>query len=207
MINTIVAAAMAMSTVVVPFADGPPPGAVTVDVVTVNGSGCSAGTAAVAVSPDNTSFHVMYSDYVAAVGVGTRPTDFRKNCQLNLKVNVPQGFTFAIAQIDYRGFAHLERGATGTWRGSYYFAGMPATMNKSHTWQGPLDDNWQATDTVDIGMLPYRPCGVPANLNVNTELRVSAGTSDPKTTTSYMSMDSTDAYFATAYHLVWKRCP
>lgn len=207
MINTIVAAAMAMSTVVVPSADRPPPGEVTINVVTVNGSGCPPGTAAVEVSPDNTSFRAMYSNYLAAVGVGTRPTDFRKNCQLHLKVNVPQGFTFAIAQIDYRGFAHLERGATGTQRGSYYFAGTPETMKKSHTWQGPLDDNWQATDTVDIGMLPYRPCGEPANLNVSTELRVSAGTSDPKTTTSYMAMDSTDAYFATDYHLVWKRCP
>jgi hypothetical protein len=207
MINTIVAAAMAMSTVVVPSADRPPPGEVTIDVVTVNGSGCPPGTAAVEVSPDNTSFHAMYSNYLAAVGVGTRPTDVRKNCQLNLKVNVPQGFTFAIAQIDYRGFAHLERGATGTQRGSYYFAGTPEMMKKSHTWQGPLDDNWQATDTIDVGMLPYRPCGEPANLNVNTELRVSAGTSDPKTTTSYMAMDSTDAYFATDYHLVWKRCP
>jgi len=204
MINTLVAVVMAMSTVALPEADSPPPGAVTVEVVTVNGSGCRPGTAAVAPSPDNATLHVLYSDYLAAVGAGTRPTDYRKNCQLNLRVNVSQDFTFAIGQIDYRGFAHLERGATGTQRGTYYFAGMPQVTNKSHTWQGPLDDNWQATDTIDIPF--YRPCGVPGNLNINTELRVSAGTSDPKTT-SYMAMDSTDAYIATVYHLVWKRCP
>jgi hypothetical protein len=207
MINTIVAAALAMSTVVLPSADSPPPGAVTVEVVAVYGSGCLLGTAAVTASPDNTTLHAIYSDYVAAVGVGTRPTDFRKNCQLTLRVNVPHGFTYGIDRIDYRGFAHLERGATGTQRGSYYFAGLPQVMNSSHTWQGPLDDNWQATDTVDTGMPLYRRCGEQANLNINTELRVSAGTSDPKTTTSYLVMDSTDAYIATVYHLVWKRCP
>ena len=52
------------------------------------------------------------------------PTDFRKNCQLNLRVNVPQGFTYGIAQADYRGFAHLERGAYAIQKANYYFQGM-----------------------------------------------------------------------------------
>src|SRR3712207_4673909 len=83
----------------------PPPGRITVNVVTVNGSGCPWGTAAVAVSPDNTAFTVTYSNYMAKVGPGSTTTDWRKNCQINLRVNVPQGFTYAIAQADYRGFA------------------------------------------------------------------------------------------------------
>ncbi|GAA1809076.1 hypothetical protein GCM10009835_30230 [Planosporangium flavigriseum] len=99
----------------------PPPDKIVIDVVTVNGSGCPAGTAAVAVSPDNAAFTVTYSHYLAQVGVGAKPTDFRKNCQLNLAVHVPQGFTYAIAKADYRGFAHLENGATGLQRANYYF--------------------------------------------------------------------------------------
>ena len=67
---------------------------VTIDVVTVNGSGCKQGTAEVIVSPDNTSFWVIYSDYLAQAGKGAGATDFRKNCQLNLQINVPQGFTY-----------------------------------------------------------------------------------------------------------------
>ncbi len=59
----------------------PPPDRIVIDVVTVNGSGCPAGTAAIAVSPDNQAFTVTYSDYLAQVGVGSKPTDFRKNCQ------------------------------------------------------------------------------------------------------------------------------
>src|SRR5512142_1289035 len=94
----------------------PPPDKIVIDVVTVNGSGCPAGTAAVAVSPDNTAFTVTYSQYLAQVGVGATATDFRKNCQLSLAVHVPQGFTFAIAEADYRGFASLAAGASGTER-------------------------------------------------------------------------------------------
>jgi hypothetical protein len=76
-----------------PWPSPPPPDRIIIDVVTVNGSGCRPNTAAVAVSPDNTAFTVTYSEYLAQVGVGSKPTDFRKNCQLNLRVHVPQGFT------------------------------------------------------------------------------------------------------------------
>ena len=39
------------------------------------------------------------------------------------------------------------------------------------------------------------------------ELRAYAGTSDPKTTTSFMTMDSTDTQISTTYHFAWKKCP
>ncbi|MFE6051908.1 DUF4360 domain-containing protein [Kitasatospora sp. NPDC056446] len=184
-----------------------PPDRIVIDVATVNGSGCPAGTAAVAVSPDNTAFTVTYSDYLAQVGVGSKPTDFRKNCQLDLRVHVPQGFTYAIASADYRGFAHLEKGAGGIERANYYFQGQPQTAYQAHRFDGPRDDSWQATDTVDVAALVWAPCGEERNFNINTELRVAAGGSDPARTTSFMTMDSTDGSINTLYHLAWKQCP
>nr|WP_240687115.1 DUF4360 domain-containing protein [Amycolatopsis suaedae] len=184
----------------------PPPDHITIDVVTVNGSGCPAGTAAVAVSPDNKAFTVTYSEYLAQVGVGAKPTDFRKNCQLNLRVNVPQGFTYGIARADYRGFAHLEAGATGMQRANYYFQGMSPTEYRTHNYRGPHSDNWQATDETELAAIVYSPCGEKRNFNINTELRVNAGTSDPKKTTSFLSMDSTDGAVNTTYHFAWKEC-
>lgn len=185
----------------------PPASQITIDVVTVNGSGCPLGTAAVAVSPDNKAFTVTYSEYLAQVGVGSKPTDFRKNCQLNVKVHVPQGFSYAIAQADYRGFAHLVKGSTATQRAGYYFQGTSPTVLTSHPFSGPLEDNWQTTDVVEVAALVYSPCGEQRNLNINTELRVNAGTSNQATTTSFMSMDSTDGSIKTVYHFSWKRCP
>ncbi|MFD9129271.1 DUF4360 domain-containing protein [Kitasatospora sp. NPDC059571] len=185
----------------------PPSDRIVIDVATVNGSGCPAGTAAVAVSPDNTAFTVTYSDYLAQVGVGSKPTDFRKNCQLDLRVHVPQGFTYAIASADYRGFAHLEKGATGLQRAAYYFQGSPQTSALEHRYNGPLDDSWQATDSVPVAALVWAPCGEERNFNINTELRVSGGSSDTGHTTSFMTMDSTDGDINTVYHLAWKSCP
>jgi hypothetical protein len=183
-----------------------PPDKITIDIATVNGSGCRQGTAATAVSEDNTAFTVTYSEYLAKVGVGTTPTDARKNCQLSLVVHVPQGFTYAIASVDYRGYASLTSGATATQKASYYFQGSPDTASRSHPFRGPLDDNWQATDSTEWGQMVWAPCGVKRNFNINTEVRVNLGTSDPKTTTSFMTMDSTDGEINTIYRLAWKEC-
>ncbi|GAA2280295.1 DUF4360 domain-containing protein [Streptomyces atrovirens] len=186
--------------------EDPPPDKIVIKVATVNGSGCPQGTAAVAVSADNTAFTVTYSDYLAQAGGNSAPTDSRKNCQLSLLVHVPQGFTYAIASADYRGFASLQPGAKGTQRASYYFQGSPNTEYRSHPFTGPIDDNWQATDETDWAQLVYAPCGVQRNFNINTELRVSAGTTAPDDV-SFMTMDSTDGDISTVYHLAWKECP
>ncbi|MFI9719652.1 DUF4360 domain-containing protein [Streptomyces sp. NPDC052396] len=200
-------AASISPTMAAPVTGAPPPDKIVIDVVSVNGSGCPAGTANVLVSPDNTAFTVSYSEYTAQVGVGTKPTDFRKNCQLSLNMHVPQGFTYAVAGADYRGFAHLEKGAKGLERANYYFQGMPQTTYTEHHFTGPASDDWQASDTTDINSLVYAPCGAMRYFNINTELRVDAGTSDPTTTTSLLSMDSTDGSVNTLYHFSWKQCP
>ena len=186
--------------------DDPPPDKIVIDVATVNGSGCPAGTAAVAVSPDNTAFTVTYSAYLAQAGGNSDPTAFRKNCQLNLVVHVPQGFTYAIASADYRGFASLQRGATGTQKASYYFQGSSNTVPRTHPFNGPYNDDWQATDSTDWAQLVWAPCGVQRNFNINTELRVNLGSSSPSKV-SFMTMDSTDGDISTVYHLAWKQCP
>ncbi|MFD9218402.1 MULTISPECIES: DUF4360 domain-containing protein [unclassified Streptomyces] len=183
-----------------------PPDKIVIEIATVNGSGCRPGTAAVAVSPDNTAFTVTYSDYLAQVGGDASPTDFRKNCQLNLIVHVPQGFTYAVASADYRGYASLQRGATAVQKASYYFQGSPDTAARNHPYSGPYDDNWQATDETEWGQLVWAPCGVKRNFNINTELRVKAGTSSPSKT-SFMTMDSTDGEINTVYRLAWRECP
>lgn len=182
-----------------------PPGGVKVDVVTVNGSGCPAGTAKVTVAPDNTAFTVTYSDYTAAAGARTEPTDFRKNCQLVLRISAPSGFTYAIARADYRGYAYLAPGATGIQRANYYFQGQSETATVSRVFSGPMDADWQTTHRVDIASLVFKPCGADVNLNVNSSLRVNTGTSDPATT-SVMTMDSTDGSVSTVYHFAWQTC-
>lgn len=204
------AAAMLLASLAVPAspasASPPPPDKMVLDIVGVNGSGCPMGTAGVQVSPDNTAITVTYSNYLAQVGVGAGPLDFRKNCQIAMNVHVPQGFTYAIAKVDYRGFMHLEPGSSGYEAANYYFQGESQNARVQHNFAGPRDGDWATTDVAGIASLSFMPCGEWRNLNVNTELRVYAGWSDTHTKTSMLTMDSTDTSLTTIYHLAWKHC-
>jgi hypothetical protein len=180
----------------------PPADKVFIDTVALNGTGCRPGTVAVEVSPDNAAFSLTYTQYRAQVGVGAAPTDFRKNCQLNLAVHVPADYTYAISRADYSGLAGLAAGATGMQRANYYYSGQGPTTYHTHPLAGPLEDSWAATHEVGVSDMVFHPCGVVRNLNVNTEVRVSAGTSDPATTTSFLAMNA-----STVYHFHWRRCP
>jgi hypothetical protein len=212
MLNVVAAGAMLVSGLVAPasmVAATPvvSPNNIVVDVVSANGSGCPAGSAEVAVSPDGKAFTVTYSQYTAQSGAGAQPTDFRKNCQLGVNVHGPQGLTYAIVGADYRGYANLQPGARAQESANYYFQGEPRTTRISHTFTGPTDRDWQTTDHVGVAALSWLPCGEERNLNINTELRVAGSRSDHSNkTTSFLTMDSTDASISTVYHLAWKSC-
>ncbi|MFI9365202.1 DUF4360 domain-containing protein [Kitasatospora sp. NPDC053057] len=183
----------------------PPQDRIVIDSVAASGTGCPAGTAAVAVSPDSTAFTVTYSNYLAQVGPGAAPTDSQKDCQLNLRVHVPGGFTYAVVSAGYRGFASLAPGASATQRASYHFQGNPRTTKSAHHFKGGFNNDWQTTDTVDVAALVFAPCGEERSLDIDTELQVERGTSSPNAT-SFMEMDSTDGRINTVYRLVLQQC-
>ncbi|MEU4420100.1 DUF4360 domain-containing protein [Actinoplanes sp. NPDC024001] len=209
MLTAITAGAMLASTLGAPATTWPiappPPDEMVIDVVAANGSGCPKNTAVVSVSPDNKAFTVAYSEFVAQVGPDAKPTDFRKNCQLALDVHVPEGYTYAVAGADYRGYASLEEGATGSETAYYYFQGEPHTTRIRHEFKGFMAENWQRTDKVEISSMSFLPCGEKRYLNVNTELRVNAGTAK-KSSTNFLTMDSSDGNLETIYHISWMKC-
>lgn len=173
-----------------------PPGPVAVEVVGLQGEGCPAGTATVAMSLDNEAFTVTYSDFL----VQPRGPEGRKTCEINLKIHHPEGWTYGIAQTDYRGFAHLGDGSRGVVKGHYFFPGMP-TRHSSHTYPGPMTDNWQVTDRLPPGDILHGPCRERKPLSVNAELKVVG-----KSATSFMTMDSTDSAVSSTFRLSWRKC-
>lgn len=209
MLSTITAGFMLLSTAVTPtvqwYGSPPPADRMVINVVAANGSGCPGKTANIQVSPDNTAFTVTYSEFMAQTGPNARATDARKNCQMALDVHVPSGYTYAVAGSDYRGFGHLESGATGSETASYYFQGERHTTRIRHDFRGWMDDDWQHSDRVEIASMSYLDCGEQRYLNVNTELRVNAGNS-ARTTTSFLTMDSSDGNLETTYHVAWRQC-
>jgi hypothetical protein len=179
---------------------GAPPADAQIDVEIVNGSGCPAGTADVSMNGDNTAFTVTYSEYLAVAGDSAPPTEFRKNCQLTLQVNIPSGYSYAIQSVDYSGFAYLTEGAEGLMQAAYYFQGSSDTAYSPHEFQGPYNDTWSVSDSRELA---WSGCGAHRLVNINTELRVYAAEDG---STSLMAMDSTRGSSRSVYHLAWESC-
>ncbi len=202
MISALLAAVMAFSSAAA-VVDEVPAERVTVEIVTANGSGCPVGTTEVGVAADNSELVVTHRGYVARAGAGAGPTEFRKNCQLVLNVKVPSGFTFGIVRADYRGDLSLQAGAQAWQAAAYYFQGDSATVRRIHPFQGPAWDRWETTDSISPEEIVYAPCDSKRYFNLNTALRVNAGTSSAR---SWISMDSPDANPNSRYRFAWKRC-
>ena len=173
----------------------------TVRLLTANGSGCPRGSTAVS-RLSSTAFTVTYDQYIAASGAGTSPLNFRKNCQLNTRVGIPAGWTFGVSEVDYRGYAHLGKGARGTVEASYYIAGLPGTSTQSHRIYGHTDRDYEFNDLATI--VAWAPCRTAVGLNINTSLRAYAGSD--RSYLNLLTMDSTDVSLGTIYHLSFKRC-
>jgi hypothetical protein len=200
MVNLLAASGLVAALLAAPVTapeSAPAPDGVALEVVTVNGSGCPAGTASL--TQNRNGFRLNFSGYTALTGPSAAPTDFRKNCQFNIAVTKPDGWQFAVQRAEYGGFAWLAEGGTATQRASYYFQGMSATVTTSHQLNGPLLDHWETTDVPGGENLAFSPCGEDRNLNINTEVRASAGNSDEESY-NLIHLDSA------SFRLTWRRC-
>lgn len=100
-----------------------PPPWVTIRSVSWAGSGCPAGTVADNLSPDFTAFTLLFDSYVAELGPGLPLSLSRRNCQILIDLNFPQGWSYSVFDVDYRGFANVESGVSGVQQSVFYFQG------------------------------------------------------------------------------------
>ncbi|RKT54304.1 DUF4360 domain-containing protein [Saccharothrix australiensis] len=206
MLTTAAATLLALSTVVPATGaddlDEPAP-PTRVEVVTVNGSGCPAGTANV--STGTTSFEVDYRAFYAQAGGGADAVDSRRNCQLGVRVSLPPGYTYGLSRMTYDGFTHLEAGARALHRVDFHFQGSSSGKTLEFPYSGPMNDEWRSTYRPTPGEVVYSPCGDDRNLNINAELRVDLGTSD-RAKRSLILAESSRGTVRAKYDLVTKRC-
>jgi hypothetical protein len=178
------------------------PDGVKIELASNNGSGCPRHSVYASLHPDAESFRLSYSQYTAQAGADSTPVQARSNCQVSLNVQAPQELTYAILWTDHYGEADLVEGAEATYKISTYFSKTPPTT-VTYRLGGPYKSDWWFKDRPPEDQLVFKPCGEEPKLNINSELRVNKGTSDP----SKVSWIGIGSESTTTYHLVWKRCP
>ncbi|KAL2255567.1 hypothetical protein VTK26DRAFT_3117 [Humicola hyalothermophila] len=186
-----------------PLADGPSGHEVQITGLAFAGSGCPAGSVSGQLSTDLTTLTLLYADFVAQAGAGISPSNYRRNCQLNVKIKYPQGWQFSVFKADYRGYAQIPEGDTGTCKATYYFSGESRQISSTMTIVGPYDDNYIKTDEFGVESTVWSPCGQEGLLNINSEVRL---TPMDAVKPALLTVDSTDLKFSQVHYLQWQEC-
>jgi hypothetical protein len=182
-----------------------PPAGAAITSVTANGSGCRQGEGVSATWTDASSLKVSYGNLAASAGGDSSPLDFRRNCQLSVQLEIPDGYTVALASSSALLYANVANGATATHSAIAYWAGMSAQNAWSRVQRGPFDDSLVTTWTPDAASLIYASCGYDRPLNINQTVRVARGTSDPEQR-STLEFDTFWGGANARYQLTWKTC-
>lgn len=168
------------------------------------GSGCPAGTVAQNLAPDLKAFTLLFDSYIAEAGPGISFAQSRKNCQILLDMNFPQGWSFSIFKVDYRGYANLDRRVTGIQKSTYYFQGQRLGPSFQTSLRGPFDNDYSRRDTLGVSALVWSPCGAQRALNINTQVRINNRRN--RGGQGLMTLDSIDGQVKHIYGIRWRRC-
>ncbi len=182
--------------------EGPDPGQVKIKKIIYAGSGCPAGTVSDILADDAKAFTLLFDSFIAEAGPGIALSSGRKNCQLAIDLRFPQGWSFTVFDVDYRGFADLERGTTGLQKSSYYFQGSALTPSLQTLFRGPLSSDYHIRDSLGLSAVAWSPCGMTRALNINAQVRVTA----PSGRRAAMTLDSVDGQLTHIYGIQWRRC-
>ncbi|MBL7543006.1 MAG: DUF4360 domain-containing protein [Bdellovibrionaceae bacterium] len=167
------------------------------------GNGCPAGTASVTLSPSEDALSILFDAFSVSAGGESRKRVDRKSCNLSIPVAIPQGYSVAVIQTDYRGFNYIPgAGAYTRLNTEYFWAGIRGPLF-SKMWVGPQNQDFTTSNGILAESLVWTPCGASVNLRVNSSIM--AQTNNRMDQTDIM-VDSADITAGLIYHLQWRRC-
>jgi len=181
---------------------------ITATLEAINGSGCPAGSVTVVPYPDGTGIVLSYSNFYVQRGGTSTVIQGYQNCNLDIRMGVPSGFTFAISKAVYYGYAFVLPGATARLIAKYNYQGqVPFSSNHIINTVSPYDDNWTVIDEFDVPTMVWAPCGQDIILTDAYELRVQPyGPSSSPTDVSFVTVNKSDHSIRTELNFAWKEC-
>jgi hypothetical protein len=169
------------------------------------GSGCPAGTVASNLARDFTAFTLLFDSYVAEIGPGLPLSLGRKNCQILIDLDFPQGWSYSVFDVDYRGFVNVPRGVSGVQQSDYNFQGEFLTARLATALRGPRNGDYQIRDRLRLNAVVWSPCGAHDTLIINSSIRF-VNESGNLNARGLMTTDSINGKVTHIYGLRWRRC-
>jgi hypothetical protein len=166
------------------------------------GTGCPAGSASATVAPDGSAVSILFDQYIVEAGNTTGRRIDRKSCNIAVPVTVPQGYSIAVFQADYRGFNAVPAGGYNRFDVEYFWAGSRGPRI-TRTFTGPQNSDFSVTDSLIASSLVWSACGAQTNLRINSSMMAQ---SNNRMDQALGSVDSADISSGLIYHIQWRRC-
>ncbi|MBX7247414.1 MAG: DUF4360 domain-containing protein [Caulobacteraceae bacterium] len=164
-------------------------------------NGCDAGAYNVTVSPDGTALSILFDDFVVHGG-----QEIAKRCTLSIPLNLPEGYSLGVYQVDYRGYAHLAEREAALFTVDYVVGPRGNGRGTRHRLRGPTDDSFTLTDTLRPGILRRIGCGEAAKIDFNAVLGFRRGEGSSEALLSLDSADGTRAPGGVTFKFDLKPC-
>lgn len=177
---------------------------VTIDVVSAAGSGCKSGTVSSVIAPDGKSFILGFDEYLAEAGPDVPLSEGRKFCNLAIMLNVPNGISYTIADVNYRGYAFLEYGVEAMQKSTYFFAGNIQQVAMRSIFKGPFDDDYTVGDSVGFNSVLWSECSGEQPVSIKTEVRVNNIRN--RNASGIITTDTIDGKLTHQYGLQFREC-
>lgn len=166
------------------------------------GSGCPAGTASVVLSPDQDEISVLFDQFIAEAGGDSRKRVDRKACDLGIPIHIPQGYSVAVIQTDFRGFNLVSYGGMNRLNTEYFWANQRGPVY-SNVYRGPQNEDYFASNGVMASGTVWTPCGMSTNLRIRATIMTQTNSRFDQ---SMMTVDSADISGGLVYHIQWRQC-
>ncbi|MFN8944107.1 MAG: DUF4360 domain-containing protein [Pseudobdellovibrionaceae bacterium] len=190
------------------FAQTPPNASISD--VQLAGNGCNGSSAAVTISPDLMDLSVLFDNYSAEIGNGTKKPNSRQDraiCNLKLKMSIPPGWQYAFKSVDYRGFVNLPSQTVATHRLTFLTSGQPIPSLRDANHEGPKVENYTMSFNMKPSRYVWSPCGVTQHpININSDLSIQYHLKKTNHEQAQILVDSADFSARQSIGLIWRRC-
>jgi hypothetical protein len=158
----------------------------------IGGSGCPMDTARAVLSADKRTLSIIFDEYYGE-------DNEYASCNIAVALSVPEGFTVALIDIDYRGYASIPDlpGRRARFRTEYFFAGDMGPVRVTNFGRG-YDSSFMILH--DIVGTVWAPCGAEVIARANTSIRTWGEG-------SFLAIDTADVTTTgITFYLDWAEC-
>jgi hypothetical protein len=185
-------------------ADAPNPNEVYIANYQYTGNGCQNGSVATLLSGDAKVLTLLFDSFLveARGGPWGGSTRMQKSCKVDIQLQVPQGYSYAIFNVNTRGFASLSNHDAEARLASRYAFGTRSLELGRVDMRGPYTGDYDSNRSAPLESLVWSACGENRMLTLTTDIEAKARS----LARAMLTVDSVDASITQEYGIRWRTC-